>query len=171
MEALLSKQNSPFCSASRENPFLHPNSRRSLTSGGRRGSMPPSRAWRRLLLVCFMLCTWGGQAMKEHQTLCQGGCQCQPRQGPISADTSATSQQSSLPPTISSSSSFSPHSHSIGETPWFTPCHRPVLFFLRPRKKCQVTQKPRGWGRGRGRLGTRTISFTPQLPPVLAPSC
>lgn len=31
--------------------------------------MPPSRAWRRLLLVCFMLCTWGGQEMREHQTL------------------------------------------------------------------------------------------------------
>ena len=30
--------------------------------------MPPSRAWRRLLLVCFMLCTWEGKSREGHQT-------------------------------------------------------------------------------------------------------
>lgn len=63
--------------------------------------MPPSRAWRRLLLVCFMLCTWGGREMKEHQMLrAREAINPSPRPGPTSpADTSATSRQSSLPPT------------------------------------------------------------------------
>ena len=30
--------------------------------------MPPTRAWRRLLLVCFMLCTWEGKSREGHHS-------------------------------------------------------------------------------------------------------
>lgn len=56
-----------------------------------------------------------------------------PCQGPTSADTVPLPNKALCHPP---SNSFSPHNHSVAETLWFTPFHRPVfLFFLRPRKK------------------------------------
>ena len=114
MEAQPSKQNASFCSATRENPFLHPSSKSSLTSGGRSGSMPPSRAWRRLLLVCFMLCTWEDQEVKEHQTLQAEDAvnHCQPSPGPR-----ICRKQCHFPTKLFAThhlGSFRPHNHSVG---------------------------------------------------------
>lgn len=89
--------------------------------------MPPSRAWRRLLLVCFMLCTWGGQAMKEHQTLrAREAINPSPRPGPVScrhqchvpAKLFATHHLAQL--ALTSITRWGRH--------WFALFHRPVFF-------------------------------------------
>ena len=80
----------------------------SLTSGGRSGSMPPSRACRRLLLVCFMLCTWEGKSREGHQT---------PRQEAINSNPHTALY-------------LIAHNHSVGETQGFAPFQRLALFIF-----------------------------------------
>lgn len=96
MEALLSKQNSPFCSASRENPLPAPQPLPQEGGGDR--CHPPGLGegcyWSASCFAPGEVRKWG------NIKLCQGDCQYQPLPGPYFCRHSATSQQSSLPPTI-----------------------------------------------------------------------
>lgn len=123
MEALLSKQNSPFCSASRENPFLHPNPYLRRAEGIDATLQGLAKAAIGLLHALH-LGRSGNEGTSNSAREAVNTSLCQ---GPTSADTVPLPNTALCHPP---SNSFTPHNHSVGETLWFTPFHRPVFLFF-----------------------------------------